>query len=167
MYLGAPFTFAALQQWHGCRRWFLMFRLKIISMALAPSSFSKNVWQLIVKQGFYVSYYWLHAFFALNSLSRWVARSQARVCLRAVCGHVPRSSNLGLCMMSESRVGNRAACPAQNRARGWGLGSFVSTWAGAMGGAGLERGSGRLALFAHKRVRKFYWGFATPAQMCI
>ena len=53
----------------------------------------------------------------------------------------------------EVSVGNRPACPAQSYGQGWG--SFFSTQAGATGGAGLGRGLGRPALFAHRRKKSF------------
>ena len=47
MYLGAPFTFAALQRWPKYRLLYAPCGLAIIAVALIISSFSTRVWQLI------------------------------------------------------------------------------------------------------------------------
>ena len=51
MYLGAPFTFVALQNWPKYRRYYAGVGLGIIAMALVISSFSTRVWHLILTQG--------------------------------------------------------------------------------------------------------------------
>lgn len=51
MYLGAPFTFVALQTWPKYRRYYAGIGLGIIAMALVASSFSTRVWHLILTQG--------------------------------------------------------------------------------------------------------------------
>ncbi|KAL8790692.1 MAG: hypothetical protein Q9195_006234 [Heterodermia aff. obscurata] len=51
MYLGAPFTFAALQWWPKYRRYYAAVGLGIIAIALVLSSFSTRVWHLILTQG--------------------------------------------------------------------------------------------------------------------
>ncbi|KAG7006412.1 hypothetical protein G7Y79_00015g040020 [Physcia stellaris] len=51
MYLGAPFTFAALQTWPKYRRYYAGIGLGIIAIALVASSFSTRVWHLILTQG--------------------------------------------------------------------------------------------------------------------
>ena len=51
MYLGAPFTFAALQWWPKYRRYYAAIGLGIIAIALVLSSFSTRVWHLILTQG--------------------------------------------------------------------------------------------------------------------
>lgn len=52
MYLGAPFTFAALQRWPKYRLFYAPIGLAVIALAMIISSFSTRVWQLI----FTVSY---------------------------------------------------------------------------------------------------------------
>ena len=47
MYLGAPFTFAALQRWPKYRLLYAPCGLAILALALILSSFSTRVWQLI------------------------------------------------------------------------------------------------------------------------
>ena len=51
MYLGAPFTFAALQQWPKFRPYCSAAGLTTIVLALIISSFSRRVWHLILTQG--------------------------------------------------------------------------------------------------------------------
>ena len=51
MYLGAPFTFAALQQWPKSRTYCSGVGLGILVSALTISSFSRRVWHLIMTQG--------------------------------------------------------------------------------------------------------------------
>lgn len=51
MYLGTPFTFAALQHWPRYRLWYAPSGLAIIALALIISSFATRVWQLIFTQG--------------------------------------------------------------------------------------------------------------------
>ena len=51
MYLGAPFTFAALQRWPKYRLAYLPIGLFVIVVALIGSSFASNVQQLIMTQG--------------------------------------------------------------------------------------------------------------------
>ncbi len=51
MYLGAPFTFAALQQWPKSRTYCSGVGLATIVLALIISSFSRRVWHLILTQG--------------------------------------------------------------------------------------------------------------------
>lgn len=51
MYLGAPFVFAALQQWPNFRTYCSGVGLGIIVLALIISSFSQRVWHLILTQG--------------------------------------------------------------------------------------------------------------------
>ena len=51
MYLGAPFTFAALQWWPKYRRFYAAIGLGTIAIALVLSSFSTRVWHLILTQG--------------------------------------------------------------------------------------------------------------------
>ena len=51
MYLGAPFTFAALQKWPKYRRYYAGIGLGTIAMALVASSYSTRLWHLILTQG--------------------------------------------------------------------------------------------------------------------
>ena len=51
MYLGAPFTFVALQKWPKYRRYYAAVGLGMIAVALVISSFSTRVWHLILTQG--------------------------------------------------------------------------------------------------------------------
>ena len=51
MYLGAPFVFAALQQWPKSRRYASVVGLGIVAISLIASSFANTVWQLILTQG--------------------------------------------------------------------------------------------------------------------
>ena len=51
MYLGSPFTFAALQWWPKYRRIFAGLGPAIITIALIGSSFSTTVGHLILTQG--------------------------------------------------------------------------------------------------------------------
>lgn len=51
MYLGSPFTFAALHWWPRLRRTFAGLGLVIMTIALVSSSFSTTVGHLILTQG--------------------------------------------------------------------------------------------------------------------
>lgn len=51
MYMGSPFVFMMLQRWPNFRRQSCSLGLALIAIALVVSSFSHDIWELILTQG--------------------------------------------------------------------------------------------------------------------